>query len=259
MPTRPLALASLAAALLSSFAASAKPQTCFLLQELGGRSLARVNPKLCAKRLPPASTFKIPHALIALEAGVLADEHLRWDPPAGKQEYPEWSRPHDLASAMRYSVVWYFQKIARTLGSEREAEWLEKLGYGNKDVSGPVDRFWINGPLLLTADEQMAFLQKLFAGTLPASQRGQALVKKILEQEPTKPWAAGREFRIEPWPANTVLRAKSGTSPRREVSWYVGELERDGKHYLFVTRVQGKPLGNAAEETFRRLKKAGLL
>ena len=50
----------------------------------------------------PASTFKIPHALIALETGVVADvdkEVIRWD--GVPREIEEWNRDHTLRSAMR--------------------------------------------------------------------------------------------------------------------------------------------------------------
>ena len=263
MPTRPSAISlGVVAALLAGNAASArKPQpTCFLLQELGGKPLARVNPELCARPLSPASTFKIPHALIALETGVLPDEHVFWSPPK-PQSLRVWNRDHDLASAIHYSALWYFQRIAGLVGPRREAEWLARLDYGNRAASGDVQQFWINGVLRISADQQLQFLERFFAGSLQASARSQSLVKKLLEQEPGRPWAAGKTYRIDPWPRGAVLRAKSGTTGATGgVSWYVGELERGGKQYVFVTCVQGKPRqGSAARETFRRLKAAGLL
>lgn len=252
--------ACLVASFFASTAALARP--CFLLEEEGGKELIRQGGKTCARRFSPASTFKIPHALIALEAGAVADEHQTFHPPPGKKSLREWERDHDLASAMHFSVVWYFQELAGRLGSRTEAEWLQKLDYGNRDASGDVRQFWLNDTLQISPDEQLKFLERFFAGRLPASAKSQATVKRILEQEPGKPWAAGRTFAIEPWPAGAVLRAKSGTSVAgRGVSWYVGELERDGKKYVFVSCVPGKAKSSAAAAklAFKQLRKAKLL
>jgi Penicillin binding protein transpeptidase domain len=31
----------------------------------------------------------------------------------------EWDRDHELASALKFSVVWFYQEIARRIGAER--------------------------------------------------------------------------------------------------------------------------------------------
>ena len=93
---------------------------CFELLNLDEGRRLRSDSGNCAARVSPASTFKIPHALIALENGIVADETtpLRWN---GTQ-YPiaDWNRDQTLASAIRGSVVWYFQRIADQLGTARE-------------------------------------------------------------------------------------------------------------------------------------------
>ena len=68
----------------------------------------------------PASTFKIPNSLIALETGVVADtdnEVFKWD--GVKRSIENWNRDHTLSSAFAASAVPVYQDIARRIGAER--------------------------------------------------------------------------------------------------------------------------------------------
>ena len=167
------------------------------------------------QRFLPASTFKIPNALIGLEVGSIADEHevFRWD---GKPKpRPEWERDQTLATGMRDSTVWMFQEVARRTGKARMREWLERLDYGNRDMSGGIDLFWLQGGLRVSAMEQVTFLHRLAEGRLPMTQRSQRLVGAALVVEKTRSY---------------TLYAKTGTASGRDaVQWWVGWIERQGK------------------------------
>lgn len=159
------------------------------------------------KRYPPASTFKIPHALFALDTGAVRDEFqiFKWD---GKiRDIETWNRDQDLRSSMRYSVVWVYQQFAREIGLEREGQYLRKINYGNADPSG-ADPFWVDGNLRISAEEQIAFLRRLYRNDLPFRVEHQRLVKDIIIVE------AGRDW---------ILRAKTGWSGT--VGWWVGWVE----------------------------------
>jgi beta-lactamase class D OXA-2 len=159
------------------------------------------------KRFPPASTFKIPHALFALDAGAVRDEFqiFKWD--GTHRDIETWNRDQDLRSSMRYSVVWVYQQFAREIGLEREGQYLRKVNYGNADPSG-ADPFWVEGNLSISAEEQIAFLRRLYRNDLPFRVEHQRLVKDIMIVE------AGREW---------ILRAKTGWSGK--VGWWVGWVE----------------------------------
>ena len=163
----------------------------------------------------PASTFKIPNALIGLEVGAIADENevFRWD---GKPKLrAEWERDQTLATGMRYSTVWMFQEVARRIGKARMKEWIDRLEYGNRDIGGGIDQFWLQGKLRVSAFQQVDFLHRLAEGRLPAMQRSQRLVREALVIERTRQY---------------TLRAKTGTSGGRDaVNWWVGWIERQGK------------------------------
>lgn len=173
------------------------------------------DPARAKQRFLPASTFKIPNALIGLEVGSISDENevFRWD---GKPRLrPQWERDQTLATGMRDSVVWMFQEVARRTGKARMREWLHRLDYGNEDLSGGVDQFWLQGGLRVSAREQVELLYKLAEGRLPMTQRAQRLVRQALVVEKTR---------------DHTLYAKTGTSGGREpVAWWVGWIEKKGR------------------------------
>ena len=168
------------------------------------------------RRFLPASTFKIANALIGLEVGSIADEHevFAWD--GRPKPFAAWERDQTLDAGMRESVVWMFQEVARRTGRARMREWLERLEYGNRDVSGGIDLFWLQGGLRVSAMEQVAFLHRLSEGRLPMTQRAQRLVRQALVVERTR---------------GHTLYAKAGTVPsgREAVVWWVGWIERKGR------------------------------
>jgi len=163
-------------------------------------------------RFIPASTFKIPHALFALDAGIVRDEFqvFRWD--GTKRDIESWNRDQDLRSSMRNSAVWVYQQFARELGEERERQYLRKISYGNADPSGGIDTFWLSGNLRISAEEQVAFLQRLYRNELPFRVEHQRLVKDVMIVEADRNW---------------ILRAKTGWLGRvqPQVGWWVGWVE----------------------------------
>src|SRR5688572_24631367 len=90
---------------------SAQPRReCFMLQALDGSAPFVSDRTECAVPAAPASTFKIPHALIALETGVVTNSHavVKWD--GSEQQFASWKRDHSLDSAIKWSALWYFQR-----------------------------------------------------------------------------------------------------------------------------------------------------
>lgn len=83
----------------------------------------------CATRLSPASTYKIPHALIGLETGAITGTTVeKWDGTAYRDQ-KKWNLDHTVFSAMKPSVLWFFQKMAPRIGAARAHGWLEKFSY----------------------------------------------------------------------------------------------------------------------------------
>ena len=144
-------------------------------------------PDRCRLPLSPCSTFKIPNALIGLETGVVTgpDDRKAWD--GTERERAVTNRDHTLTSAIANSVVWYFQALARDVGAARMAEWLDRLGYGNADISGGIDRFWLGSSLRIDASGQLEFIKALWHGTLPFASSHQSEVRDMLALESDLP------------------------------------------------------------------------
>ena len=216
----------------------ALPQgSCFLLHEVGVGEVRREPSVVCGTRVSPQSTFKIPHALAALDAGVIGpDSAFAYD--GSPQAFDAWRRDHTLQSAMRFSVVWCFQRVAEKLGAEREREYLRRLGYGNADPSSGLTTFWLGGSLVISPDEQLQFLLRLFANELPVSQDAMSIVQpygKVVN-------ATGQHAFGGAWPRDTTLRAKTGSGrdkTGRQVRWLVGQVTRARRSWVFVSCVIG--------------------
>ena len=189
--------------------------TFILFEPARDRYLALDEPR-GRQRFLPASTFKIANALIGLETGAIEGEEevFRWDGTPKPRR--GWERDHTLDSGMRESAVWMYQEVARRIGKARMREWLERLGYGNRDIAGGIDLFWLQGRLGISAYEQVDLLHRLSEGRLPATQRSQRLVRNALVAE------RGRGY---------TLFAKTGTSGQAKdpVAWWVGWVERQGR------------------------------
>ena len=214
--------------------------SCFLLLDTESGEL-RSHGDDCAAATAPASTFKVPHAVLALETGVVPDPSftLKWD---GRQRsIQSWNRDHDLRSAVSSSVLWYFQETARRIGPERMAKGVKALDFGNADTSSGLTTFWLGGSLQVTPAEQVRFLDRLRRSELPVSERSQALVRELL--------VVGRD-------GDAVLRGKSGTALDPDLGWFVGWLERDGRAWVFATRIRGE--GARGYTTARRLSEEAL-
>src|SRR5260370_5526322 len=92
----------------------------------------------------PASTFKIPNSIIALETGVVADpdkDIFKWDGVTRNIE--AWNKDHTLRSAIAASVVPVYQEIARRIGAERMQKYLDLLDYRNRYIGGGSGQFWL--------------------------------------------------------------------------------------------------------------------
>jgi beta-lactamase class D len=223
---------------------------CVVIAPLGGGVETSFGGEECDRRTLPASTFKIPHALIALDAGVVTDRTvMKWD--GRKKDFPAWERDHTLDSAIKSSVVWFFQEAARSVGRERELQHLRAFGYGSQAFSREVDAFWLNGDLTISPREQVAFLTRMYAYDLPIDKRHIDTVKAAMTMAPgTIENALGvHEFPLK-WPAGTVARLKTGngTVAGERASWVVGEIESAGRAYVFASRVRSatRPLENTA-------------
>ncbi|SDR24356.1 class D beta-lactamase [Pseudovibrio sp. Tun.PSC04-5.I4] len=193
----------------------------FVLYDIAKDRMVLVNRSRAAARKIPASTFKIPNSLIALELGIVAgvDEVV----PTGNRKLAleSWRKPMGLREAIMVSNVPVYQEIAQRVGPKAYTEWLAKLQYGNATIGENVERFWLNGPLEISAKEQAVFLSKLATRDLPFSERTLDDVHEITLLEDT----SGYE-----------LHAKTGwsISTKPGIGWWVGWVEQNDSVYTFA-------------------------
>jgi beta-lactamase class D len=172
----------------------------------------------------PASTFKIPNSLIALETGVVADpdkDVFKWD--GVTREIAAWNKDHTLRSAIAASAVPVYQEIARRIGPERMQTYLNQFDYGNRNIGGGIDQFWLTGDLRIDPMQQIDFVDRLRRGVLPVSKRSQDLVRDILPVTKV---------------GDSVIRAKTGLLGaeigKPSLGWIVGWAEKGAAQTVFA-------------------------
>jgi beta-lactamase class D len=178
------------------------------------------------QRFMPASTFKITNALIGLDRGAVqnVDEVL---PYGGKpQRIKSWEKDMSLRDGIKVSNVPVFQELARRIELEPMREALRRLGYGNMETGDVVDRFWLDGPLAISAIEQVEFLARLASGTLPVKREAMAAVQEITLLEKMDSY---------------TLHGKTGwywpDDNAQQIGWWVGWVQRDGKAFAFALNI----------------------
>lgn len=210
-----------------------------------------------AQRFLPASTYKIPNTLIALETGVATgkDFNLEWDSKRVPREswWPAaWAADHTLESALKNSTVWYYQELARRVGAGRMQVYVNRFDYGNRDISGSIDSFWLSGRLKISADEQVSFLRRFYSNQLGLSQLATQLTKDMLVLEETP------QYRL----SGKSGWAGLGEKGQPQTGWLVGYLERQGDVFFFALNIDIRRSQDAAARmrvTMAVLRDFGLL
>lgn len=177
----------------------------------------------------PASTFKIANSLIALDTGVVDHpdkDILKWDGVV--RNFPDWNRDHTLRSAMAASAVPIYQEIARRIGAERMQDYLKRLGYGNHDIGGGIDQFWLTGALRIDPIQQIDFVDRLRRGALPASKRAQELTRALM------PVTTVGDATIRAKTGLVGVVANSSGGADASVGWLVGWAEKAGADTVFA-------------------------
>lgn len=179
------------------------------------------NSQRARQRFIPASTFKIVNTLIGLETGAVksVDEVL---PYGGKpQRFKQWEHDMSLREGIKLSAVPIYQELARRIGIEQMSASVKVLAYGNAEIGSVIDRFWLDGPLAISAVEQTQFLTKLTEGQLPIRASTAATLNEITMQEQT---------------AEYFVHYKTGwvfdTTP--QIGWVVGWVTRPDATYPFA-------------------------
>ena len=210
----------------------------FVLYDLNGDTWNIYDMEQATLRTAPDSTYKIYDALFGLEEGVIApnDSFMAWN----ETDYPfeAWNADQDLYSAMQSSVNWYFQEIDKQIGSSAIQGYIQKIGYGNENISADLSSYWMQGTLKISPVEQVELLTALHNNNFDFAPENVKAVKNAICL-----------FSSE----GKNLYGKTGTGrvDGQDVNgWFVGLLETAGNTYFFATNIQAaeNATGNKASE-----------
>jgi beta-lactamase class D len=214
---------------LGEYFADAGVEGTFVLLDPQEERIVLYDPERADEPFLPASTYKVPHALIALETGVVSGPEytIEWNPSLHPQEewWPEvWAKDHTLETALKNSVIWYFQEVAKRIGEDRMQEYVDRFDYGNRAIFGGIDRFWLAGALRTSAKEQVEFLRRFHGEDLEVSEKSTDAVKDMLVLEETP------EYRLSGKSGWVGL----GEDSMKQVGWQVGYLEKGNEVYFYA-------------------------
>jgi len=205
---------------------SARVDGSFSLLDNATGEITVYNMKLDTQRILPASTFKIVNSLIGLETGKITDEKMviKWD--GVKRWNDDWNKDLTMEEAFKVSAVPYYQEVARRIGRDTMKFWIDTLHYGNMNISGPIDSFWLNNTLKISPDEQLGLLYKLYFDKLPFEKRSQQIVRDVMLQEDNTLY----KFSYKPgWGFD---------EKNNSIGWVVGWIEENRHVYFFVILVK---------------------
>jgi beta-lactamase class D len=174
----------------------------------------------------PASTFKIPNSIIALETGVVENDSTLFKWNGDERGLKAWEQDMILKEAFHYSCVPCYQEVARKIGAKQMNEYLDKLDYGKMNVdTSNIDRFWLEGESQINQYQQIEFLKRFYNSELPISQRTEAIMKRLIAIEENETYK---------------LSGKTGWSIRNgnNNGWFVGFVEKKETTYFFATNIE---------------------
>jgi len=245
---RILLAAVLTTTVSTAHAASGDVHCTLIVDAASGRTL--VENGSCGQRFSPASTFKVPLALIGYDAGILVDEKR----PVWKYrpEYNATKREQitvDPTIWEKESIIWYSREIVRRVGGEAFARYVADFCYENADVTGTpgrndgMTRSWVDSSLKISPVEQVAFLRRLLDRELPVSAQAVDMTQAILPTFATGSWTV----------AGKTGSTRTGGNGRA-IGWFVGWAEKEGRRVVFArlavdARKEG-PKGPATRAAF---------
>ncbi|MCJ8288851.1 MAG: class D beta-lactamase [Crocinitomicaceae bacterium] len=176
----------------------------------------------------PASTFKIPNSIIALELGVMEDDStlIPWDGEAKRLK--RWEQDLFFRDAFHASCVPCYQEIARKVGVKRMKKFTSEFKFGEMIFdSTNLDMFWLEGASLINQFQQISFLKAFNEERLSISKRTHRLMSRLMIIEENEDY---------------TLRGKTGWSVQNDQDncWFVGYVETKNESYYFATNIEPK-------------------
>ena len=147
----------------------------------------------------------------------------------------EWNQDIDFSDAFRASCVWYFREVIDEIGKDMIQEELNRLEYGNCDISdwegqlntnnsNPVlTGFWIESSLLISPKEQVEVMEHIFGNNTDYSEETLEQLKQVM-------------LLSEQSEADLLFYGKTGMGKSHGIvvdSWYTGFADTADKRIYF--------------------------
>ena len=208
------------------------------------------NQKTALIQRSPCSTFKIISSLIALENGVISpyDSIRTWSGEVFWNE--KWNNNMNFEDAFRTSCVWYYRKIINEIGKDTMQQELNRLSYGNCNISDWEGRlntnnsnrsltgFWIESSLKISPKEQTEVMERIFGEHSIYSQEVQNTLKQVMLVS---------DLQSE----NTFIYGKTGMGKSHGIvvdAWFVGFADTiNGRSYfcIYLSETDGKNVSSS--------------
>ena len=114
----------------------------------------------------------------------------------------------------------YYQQLVQQIGRTTILQEIDSIHYGKGIVSANMDGFWKDESLLITADEQLGFIKRVYFKGLPFQKRSQELLKKMILKEQNSNYQLS--FLVA---TDTALGNQA---------WVLGYIEENLHPYFFV-------------------------
>ncbi len=206
-------------------------QNCFIASE---DEKLLINNGNCHTSYAPCSTFKIALSLIGFDAHILKSENNpSWGLPAKADPYINACKGnHNPRTWMRDSCLWYSQILTNKIGIDKLQNYIEKIEYGNMDLSGGLTHSWISSSLKISAIEQIKFIQKIIDQNLPFNNTSFTNTKKIMFiQEMSGGW------KLYGKTGNCKQLDQNGNKIDLQQGWFIGYIEKNNRHIVFASHI----------------------
>lgn len=209
----------------------------FVLYDMKADRYHIYNEDKSTMRVSPDSTYKIYSALFGLESDVISSDNstLKWN--GQRFPYDAWNKDQNLSTAMEDSVTWYFQALDKRTELDTIQGYLNKIDYGNQDVSYGIEQYWLESSLKISPVEQVQLLKSFYKNEFQFKEKNIQTVKDTLK-------LAEKE--------NLRLSGKTGTGNvnGNDINgWYIGYVETKENTYFFATNIQNGDNASGSKAT----------
>ena len=169
----------------------------------------------------PLNTFFIIPVLIGLDKGII--------------------NHHDTTLNLNDSAELYKAIIAK-IGRQQILKVLDSLHYGKGIASADSTHFWEDGSLVITPDEQLGLIKRIYFKELFFQKKSQEKIKKMILMEDNS------NYRL------SYITGVDTTANKNE-AWVLGYVEENQHPYFFVLNTNANKSTNLTDNNINLLKK----